>query len=147
MSRVAPNIDEGGLVTCHSANSDGVSGGSDPAQIKTPHETANESRQATAGVKGIPKYRRPRTGEKRKLNKALTIDRLSQDIKDVIVKARDCGETWARITKMASAASGQCLSLKAIHRWYDLRVAQKSDGNAMREIIRLLKSILAAVQK
>jgi hypothetical protein len=100
-----------------------------------------------AGVEGIPRYRHPRTGQKRQSIVPLRIDRLSQDIKDAIINARAAGETWKRIAEMASAASGQRLPMTTVCRWYDLRVTQQNTNDLLREVIRLLKSISTAVQK
>lgn len=100
-----------------------------------------------AGVKGIPKYRHPRTGEKRRARHPLRIDRLSQDVKDVIIKARAAGESWEHIAAIASAAAGQKLPRTSVQRWHDLRIEQQTTGEALREVIELLKSILSAVQK
>ena len=91
-------------------------------------------------------YRHPRQGEKRRHHHPLLIDRLSQEVKDVIIGARAAGETWARIAEMASAAAGRRLPRTTVQRWYDLRIEQQSAGAALWEIIELLKSILKAVQ-
>lgn len=91
-------------------------------------------------------YRHPRTGEKRKQQQPLRIDRTSQDVKDLIVQARAAGETWANISDIASAASGIRLPRTTLQRWYDLRVEQRPISHTLQEIISLLKSILEALR-
>jgi hypothetical protein len=100
--------------------------------------TGHKSRRKT--------YRSPRIGEARKHRKPLRMDRLPQKVKDLIIAARQAGETWQRTSEMASAAAGMRLPHTTVQRWYDLRIEQQSTGAALREITGLLKSILAAVR-
>jgi hypothetical protein len=100
-------------------------------------------------VTSAAKYRHPRTGEKRRRRHPLLIDRLSQDVKDVIVAARAAGETWKHTAEMASAAAGKRLSQTSVQRWYDLRIEQPEREAAipLRRIVALLEDILSAVRQ
>jgi DNA invertase Pin-like site-specific DNA recombinase len=63
-------------------------------------------------------YHRPRTGKKRRIRLPLRIDKLPQEIRDLIQKLRAEGKTWREIGK----ATG--LPRTTLQRWYDLRVEQ-----------------------
>lgn len=65
-----------------------------------------------------PGYRRPRTGEKRRVRQPLKIDLLPAAARDRIVALRAEGKTWAETAQ----ATG--LPVKSLHTWYDLRVEQ-----------------------
>ena len=69
-------------------------------------------------------YRRPRTGEERRWHQPLRIDKLSQETRDAILKARAEGCTWEETAERASKIAGETLAMSVVHRWYDLRVAQ-----------------------
>jgi hypothetical protein len=73
-----------------------------------------------------PGYRAPRTGEKRKVRQPLKIDKLSQAVRDAILKARADGATWEETAELATKANagGLMLPPSQVHRWYDLRVEQ-----------------------
>ncbi|HKW74852.1 MAG TPA: hypothetical protein VJN64_04945 [Terriglobales bacterium] len=94
---------------------------------------------------------RPRTGEPRRQRKPLRIDRLPQSVKDVIVAARESGETWVHTAQLASAAAGIRLSPTTVQRWHDLRIEQprKEEGSVsalLRRTIKLLEDIREAVR-
>jgi hypothetical protein len=69
-------------------------------------------------------YRAPRTGEKRSTRQPFKLDRLSLIVRDAILKARAEGRTWEETAEKASKIAQQPLSASAVHRWYDVRVAQ-----------------------
>jgi hypothetical protein len=71
-----------------------------------------------------PGYRPPRTGEKRAVRQPLKIDKLGQEVRDAILKARADGKTWEETAEAASKWNGEKLAPSVVHRWYDLRVAQ-----------------------
>ncbi|MBZ5703252.1 MAG: DUF3486 family protein [Acidobacteriia bacterium] len=71
-----------------------------------------------------PGYRRPRTGEERSVRQPLKIDKLSQEVRDAILKARAEGCTWEETAEWASKKAGEPLAISVVHRWYDLRVEQ-----------------------
>jgi hypothetical protein len=96
------------------------------------------------------KYRHPRTGEKRQRRSHLQIDRLPKEVKDAIISARSTGQSWKETANAASLKAGHCIPTTTVQRWYDLRVEQPAreaatNGASLSEIIRLLKSILSAV--
>lgn len=123
--------------------------------MELPHPLKNKF--MTKGVtstsgKTAASYRRPRTGEQRKHRMPLRIDRLSAEVKAVIVESRASGMTWLKTAEAASAKAGQRLSHTTVQRWYDLRVEQpQNDASAivplLREIVDLLKSRLPAVSQ
>jgi len=97
-------------------------------------------------------YRHPRLGEKRKHRKPLHIDRLSAEVKDAIIAARDAGQTWKEAADNASLKAGVRLSVTNVQRWYDLRIDQpekeaQAKNASRREIVTLLNQILSAVSK
>ena len=93
---------------------------------------------------------RPKTGEKRELNRPLKIDRLPIEVRDAIMKLRDVGKTWPEIEELSSLSFNpkwwtngggfvnweelptpvlelfpdMRLPHSNLHRWYDLRVSQ-----------------------
>jgi|SRR5581483_1068171 hypothetical protein len=69
-------------------------------------------------------YRRPRTGEARKVRQPLRIDSLPQEVRDEILAARAAGKTWEETAERASQKAGERLPVMTVHRWYDLRVDQ-----------------------
>lgn len=69
-------------------------------------------------------YRRPRTGEKRRVRQPLRIDGLSQEVRETILKARTSGKTWEETAEEATKIAGEPLAVTTVHRWYDLRVEQ-----------------------
>jgi hypothetical protein len=71
-----------------------------------------------------PGYRPPRTGEKRAVRQPLKIDKLAQEVRNAILKARADGKTWEETAEAASKWNGEKLAPSVVHRWYDLRVAQ-----------------------
>lgn len=91
------------------------------------------------------KKRRPRTGDKRKSNQPLKIDRLPEDVRDAILDLRNAkGKTWEQIEELSALPKDkggfiewEALPLAvlemfpemrlphtSLHRWYDLRVSQ-----------------------
>lgn len=89
--------------------------------------------------------RRPATGEKRKTNQPLKIDRLPDEVREAILDLRNAkGKTWEQIEELSAlpkakggfvdwdALDLQVLELfpemrlphSNLHRWYDLRVSQ-----------------------
>jgi hypothetical protein len=71
-----------------------------------------------------PGYKRPRTGEKRRTRQPFEIDKLSQETRDEILKARADGATWEETAERASKVAGRPLASSVVHRWYDVRVEQ-----------------------
>jgi hypothetical protein len=108
--------------------------------------------RAAKSTEGARKgYRPPRTGERRKCRMPLWIDKLPKEVRDEIIASREAGKTWKETAQIASAKAGRALPVTTMQRWYDLRIDQpKNDaagiGASLREIIDLLKSILAAVK-
>lgn len=93
-------------------------------------------------------YRHPRTGQRRASRRPLWIDRLPQEVRDVIVAARAEGKTWKQTAQLASEKSRCTLPVTTLQRWYDLRIEQQSNiAPLLREIIDLLKSRLPAVSQ
>ena len=89
--------------------------------------------------------KRPRTGETRKTNQPLKIDKLPEDVRDAILEQRNVkGKTWEEIEELSAVpkANGGFMDWDALplpvlelfpemrlphsslHRWYDLRVTQ-----------------------
>jgi hypothetical protein len=105
-----------------------------------------------AGAKRQNKsYRSPRLGERRKHRKPLRIDKLSPEVKEAIISARASGLTWKETASAASGKAGLHLSASTVQRWHDLRIEQPANeiattNKSLGEIIRILKSILSAVQ-
>jgi len=96
-----------------------------------------------------PGYRRPRTGERRQHRKPLTVDRMPQEVRDAIQEARAAGRTWEETTEAAAAAARKlgapAPSEGAVHRWYDLRVAQvQREVMAQAESARTLAAAFAS---
>lgn len=93
-------------------------------------------------------YRAPRTGEPRRHTKPLKVDRLPAGVKETITKAREAGETWKRVSQLASAAAGTRVAPSTCQRWYDLRIDQpRNAGNVLlRKIVSLLEDIREAVR-
>ncbi len=69
-------------------------------------------------------YRRPRTGEKRHTRRPLRLDRLAEEVREAILKARAEGKTWEETSELASKAAGEPIAMSVCHRWYDLRIEQ-----------------------
>jgi hypothetical protein len=69
-------------------------------------------------------YKRPRTGEKRRTRQPFEIDKLSQETRDAILRARADGATWEETAERASKVAGRPLASSVVHRWYDVRVEQ-----------------------
>jgi len=89
-------------------------------------------------------YKRPRTGEQRETRQPLRIDKLSQDVRDAIQKARAEGKTWEETSELASKAAGESLAPSVVHRWYDLRIEQvRKEVFAQAERVRLFAATLA----
>ena len=66
-------------------------------------------------------YKQPRVGQRRRVRKPLTLDRLPQETKQKILELRTAGRTWEQI------AAELKVSLKALRNWYDLRVEQATE--------------------
>ncbi len=75
-----------------------------------------------------PGYRRPRTGEKRRTRQPLKVDKLPQEVREAIQKARAAGATWAETAEAAAKVAARLKisfpSEDAVRRWYDLRIEQ-----------------------
>jgi hypothetical protein len=93
---------------------------------------------------------RPKTGEKREVNRPLNIDRLPVEVRDAILQLRDAGKTWPEIEELSSLPYNPKWTTKGggfvnweeqptpvlelfpdlriphsnLHRWYDLRIRQ-----------------------
>jgi hypothetical protein len=93
---------------------------------------------------------RPKTGEKREVNRPLNIDRLPVEVRDAILQLRDAGKTWPEIEELSSLPYNPNWATKGggfvnweeqptpvlelfpdlriphsnLHRWYDLRIRQ-----------------------
>ncbi|HLJ87746.1 MAG TPA: hypothetical protein VKZ53_13050 [Candidatus Angelobacter sp.] len=82
--------------------------------------------------------KRPHTGEKRKTQQPLKIDRLPVELRDRIQAERVAGRTWDEIEQLSpdfkewGKVAAEVLALfpdkrlpqVSLHRWYDLRVSQ-----------------------
>lgn len=89
--------------------------------------------------------RRPRTGERRRTNLPLKIDKLPEDVRNAILDLRNNGgKTWEQIEELSALAKDKGgfidwdalplpvleifpemrLPRTSLHRWYDLRVSQ-----------------------
>ena len=89
--------------------------------------------------------KRPRTGETRKTNQPLKIDKLPEEVRDAILEQRNVkGKTWEEIEELSALPKAQGgfidwdalplpvleqfpemrLPHSSLHRWYDLRVSQ-----------------------
>jgi hypothetical protein len=98
---------------------------------------------------------RPRTGEKRKTNQPLNMDRLPPEVLDVILQLRNGrGKTWEEISDLTAQPVGDknCgfidwekldvsvrrlfpkrrIPLTTLHRWYDIRIRQVRDDVAVK---------------
>jgi hypothetical protein len=101
---------------------------------------------------------RPKTGEKRELNRPLKIDRLPVEVRDAILALRDAGKTWPEIEELSAlpynrkwqSQGGGFVNWEGLptpvlelfpdlklphsnlHRWYDLRVSQVIAETMMR---------------
>ena len=69
-------------------------------------------------------YKRPGTGEKRKVRQPLLINKLSIKTRERIKELRAEGKTWQEISDLSPKFSPQRLALSTLHRWFDLAVEQ-----------------------
>jgi hypothetical protein len=81
-------------------------------------------------------YRRPRTGEQRKVRQPLRLDRLPQELREQIIALRAEGKTWKEIAELTG------VPLTTVHRWYDLRVDQ-----VRREVLRQAEQARVLAEK
>ncbi len=68
-----------------------------------------------------PGYKQPKVGERRRVRKPLTLDRLPPETKQKILELRTAGRTWEQV------AAELKLSPKALRNWYDLRIEQATE--------------------
>ena len=98
--------------------------------------------------------RRPRTGEKRRTNQPLKIDRLPVQARTAIKDLRDAGSTWQEIEELSTLRPdeggfvdwskldaktrrlfpGNRVPLETLRRWFDIRVSQVVADLAARSV-------------
>ena len=84
-----------------------------------------------------PGYKRPKTGEARRVRQHFRIDALPQEVRERIRSLRAEGKTWQQISDLSIDFSPRRLSLTLLHRWYDVRVEQQEKPANALDVERL----------
>jgi hypothetical protein len=88
-----------------------------------------------------PEYRRPRTGEPRKVRQHFRINALPEEVRTRIKELRDEGKTWQEIENLSAEFSPTRLPLTTLHRWFDVNVEQPARRPEITDIDKLASLI------
>ena len=84
-----------------------------------------------------PGYRRPLTGQPRKVRQPFLINRLPAKTRERIEELRAEGKTWEEISARSLEFSPRRLAVSVLHRWFDVHVEQPARAPGFSDIEKL----------
>ncbi|MBZ5702136.1 MAG: DUF1699 family protein [Acidobacteriia bacterium] len=88
-----------------------------------------------------PGYKRPRTGEPRRVHQHFWINTLPAKVRDRIKELRAEGKTWEEIAELSREFSPKRLAPSVLHRWFDVHVQQPARRPELGDIEKLASLI------